>query len=165
MYSEIIDLIKAHLEKVINVMPVQVGYYGDFNEINFRRPAVLLEPRRDSKAAKSTRWKDGSYNLRIWIMNEISRDYLSSMREMERLIYQEDDQDGAESFGVISALETLKKDPAFTSLEGKVGGKAWRINTARILDVGDLDFGINQTASARINTAQLDLTVLIEIEK
>jgi hypothetical protein len=175
MYSEIIDQIKAHLEEKINVMPVQVGYYGDFNEIDFRRPAVLLEPRRDTRAAKSTRWKDGSYNLRIWIMNEITRDYLSSMRDLERLIYQEDDQmddvegdgilDSAEFFGVAAALESLKKDAAFTSMTGKVGGKAWRINTARILDIGGVDFGINQTASARINTAQMDLTIFIEVEK
>jgi hypothetical protein len=174
MYSEIIDSIKSHLEQHVNIMPVQVGYYGDFNEIDFRRPAVLLEPRRESKAAKSTRWKDGSYNLRIWIMVEIVRDYLSSMRDLERLIDAEDDPgedvlgDGimtAEFRGISAALQLLKKDAAFTALSGKIGGKQWRINTAKILDIGDVDFGINQTASARINTAQLDLTIFLEVEK
>lgn len=164
MYSEIIDSIKQHLDQQVNVMPIQCGYFGDFTEIDFRVPAVLLEPRKDAKAAKSTRWKDGSYNVRIWVMNQIVRDYLTSMRELEQLI-DSDDGDTGEQRGINAALNTLKNDNDFMALSGSAGGKRWRINTAKVLNVGDIDFSIQQTASARLNTAQIDLTIYLEVEK
>lgn len=174
MYSKIIDMIKGHLEKNVNVMPIQTGYFGDFLEINLNRAAVLLEPMKDQREVKSTRWKSGKYNIRIWVMIEVTRDYLTSMRELERLISAEDDshEDAAgdglmapvQFKGVISALEGLKVDPDFVSISGKLGGKIWRISP-KILEIGSLDFNINQRGSTKINTAQLDLTIFTEVEK
>lgn len=161
MYSAIIDQLKSHLESSVNAAPIQVGYLGDFLEIDLRRSAVLLEPRKDNKAAKSTVWKDGSYQVRIWVMNEITRDFFTSMRDLEQLL--ETDEDG--KLGVNAALNKLKTDPIFTDLSGTIGGKRWRINTARVIEVGDVDFGINQRASTRVNTAQINLTIFTEVER
>lgn len=161
MYSKVVDYIKDHLERSVNVQKIQSGYFGDFTEINLAaRPAVLLEPRRDQRSAKSTRWNDGSYQVRVWVMVEIVRDYLTSMRELEQLL----DPDDPDKTGVISALNKLKEDDTFRALSGLTGGKAWRIG-ARVLNVGDTDLGIQQTASAKINVAQVNLEIMFEIEK
>lgn len=160
MYSKVMDHIKEHLKNAINVQPVQTGYFGDFLEISLARPAVLLEPKKDKRSAKSTRWKDGSYQIRVWVMIEISRDYFTSMRELEQLL----DPDHPDQIGVITALNNLKTDQTFRSLSGSTGGKTWRIG-ARVLNVGDTDLGIQQTASQRINVAQLDLEIYFESEQ
>jgi hypothetical protein len=85
MYSKVIDYIKTTLESSVTAQKIQSGYFGDFSEINLVRPAVLLDPRRDTRAAKNIRWKDGSYQLRVWVMMQIDRDYLTSMRALEQM--------------------------------------------------------------------------------
>lgn len=163
MYSKILDHVKKHLEREITVGPVTVGYFGDFMEMDLRRPGILIEPQKDSRAAKSTRWKDGSYQLRLWVMVEISRDYVISMRKLEEIL--ETDDPNGQKIGVIAALNKLNYDLTFHTLTGKVGGKVWRINAAKAATLGDVSFGINQRANTKINTAQIQITIGTEVEK
>jgi hypothetical protein len=165
MYSIIMDQLKTQLETKVNVHPIQVGYLGDFLEINFIRAAVLLEPKTDSRTAKNIRWKDGIFDVTLWIMNEISRDYMTSMRELEDLLETETDPNALDpKHGVLSALNMLKEDDTFTSLSGQVGQRSWRIGP-KVLDAGNVNFGISQRGAARINTVQVELTVYVEVEK
>lgn len=164
MYSKITKYLKEFLQSTINADDVQVAFFGDFQSIDLRKPAILIEPRKDSKAAKNTRWKDSTFQVRIWVMSEIYRDYMISMEEIENIIGAENDETG-EKVGLMIALDKLKKDLQFSSMAGSMGSKQWRILSNAPLDYSDVTWGINQRSSSRINTAQVDLTIHMEQEK
>jgi hypothetical protein len=93
-------------------------------------------------------------------MMQIDRDYLTSMRALEQLL----DPDDTSKVGVSTALNNLNSDNTFKALTGVMGGKSWRL-TATPEDIGTIDFSIKQTASQKINVAQMDLVISFEIEK
>jgi hypothetical protein len=162
MYSELIGAVKDHIQTTVNVMEIQTGYLGDFQQIDLRIPAILLEPRTHEPEAKSTRWREGPFQIRLWVMVDISRDYLASMKELEDLLGANDQISNL--YGLEAALDQLRESGTFKTLTGSRGGKVWRIGS-KVLDIGRTTFGINQRGSGRINTAQLELGVIVEIER
>jgi hypothetical protein len=164
MYSKINKYIKDFIHTTVTAEELQTGYIGDFNQIDLRKSAVLLEPRTDQKEAKDLRWKQSTYSIKLWIMVAIVMDYEKSMEEVERILGAEDDADGV-VVGLYAALDQLKKDPVFAQMTGSFGGKQWRIKSGRPLTYSNVGFGITQTTSSKINTATLDLTIEFDQEK
>lgn len=166
MYTKITKYIKEHLQQTIdaNKGGVQVDYLGNISLLNFGKPAILLEPRKDSKEPRSTRWKSSQWQIRIWVMAEIIRDYMLTMEQVESLIGAED-ADGQEKVGLMASLDQLKRDAGFQALSGSFGGKGWRINSGNPLDYSDVNWAITQRGSSAINAAQVEVTIYFQQEK
>jgi hypothetical protein len=163
MYSSIMKFIKDYLAGVVNAVPVQTGFYGNFPTIDLRKAAILLEPKIDSQEAHSTVWNKGEFHVRLWILVAMDIDFLASMEEIESLLGAEDEQ--MEIFGLNAALKKMKVEPQYEALSGTMGGKRWRIGAGGLRTKGPT-FSIQQRANGtKINVAQLDLFVKVETEK
>lgn len=154
------EAIKSHMENTVNVSEVQVGYYGDMNQIDLRVPGILLEPDVEEGSAKDTRWKAGEFRIKLWILVGIVRDYMISMKELEDIL----GADGSNIYGVQAALKMLKVDQTFKTMSGSMGSSQWRIRPP-VLEIGSTRFGVVMRGSERVNAATLELSVKLDVEK
>lgn len=162
MYTKLLRFILEFLKNNVNAADVQIGHYGDFTGIDFRQAAILLEPRQETGERNSNVWDRGEFHIRIWIMSVIERDYMASMEEMETIIGAEDKEQKV--FGLKAALKLMRADSEFEALAGRMGGKRWRIGPQGLRIKGPT-FGINvHNQGPRINTAQLDLFINLDVE-
>lgn len=161
MFTDIARALKAWLETKVNADEVQVGFYGDISELDLRMSAILIEPLTLESAAKSTVWRKGEFDIRLWVLVGIERDYLTSMEAIENIFSAEDTE--TQKFGVIAALTALQKDPGFSELSGSMGGKLWRVG-AGVLETGRVRFSVMMRGSERINAGQMELSVKIDIQ-
>ena len=162
MYQEILAGLETQLKKV-NSQPVQVGFYGDVGEVNLAKAAILLEPLVEQRSSKSMRWRGAEFKVRLWLLVEIVRSYMSSLSELQDIIAADDKEE--QKIGIHAALDQLKRDDSFRSLTGSVGGKTWRIGP-EVIEYSATRFGINLgRSSTKINTAQIDVVIHIEVEQ
>lgn len=154
MYTEILDYVETFLKNnVLENGGVETGYLGDFPVLDLRAPHILLEPKFDEREPDSTRWDKGTYRIVLWIMVAFGIDYKVSVNETEKLL--------SGPAGLHAALKKLKVDPGFAGLSTD---PEWRIK-APILKVGRTQFGIMQKTEYKINTAQVNLEIYLNIEK
>jgi hypothetical protein len=174
LYRALLKYIKEYLPRVVTVEPIQTGYLGDYQNIDLRIPAVLLEPKTDRRSQNNTRWDNGDFLIKLWIMLPFDLDYESSMDRMENLLAAADDQwsdvmgeglmEPAAPNGIYSALNQLKKLDEFRNMSGSFGGVSWRIRE-QVLSYNNVTFSVSQRASQKINITQLDLTIYLNIER
>lgn len=174
MYSEILDFLEGYFPQAVTVENIQTGYLGDFPNIDLRIPAVLMEPKTDKRVNNTTRWDKGDFLIRLWIMVPIDIEYKASMKRIEKLLSSTDEEwiqvedknltvVPNNPNGVLAALKKLKRLDDFSSMEGTMGGVAWRVGE-KVCSHNNVAFSIQQRASERINIAQIDLTIHLKIE-
>lgn len=173
MYKALLKYIKDYLPKTVTVEKIQTGYLGDYPNIDLRIPAILLEPKTDRRSANSTRWNNGDFLIKLWVMLPFDLDYEGSMDRMEDLLSAADDQwsdmmgegllEPANPNGLFSALKQLKRLDEFASMSGSFGGVAWRVRE-QVLTYNNVTFSVSQRASEKVNITQLDLTIHLKVE-
>lgn len=151
MYSEIHDKIESYLES--NIPGIESGYLGEFPQIDLRKNHILIEPRFDDREPHSTRWNRGVYRIRLWIMVAFDISYKKSMNEIEDLLSE-----------LQTSLTKLKVDDSFVGMSGVTSGKEWRISD-RGLNSTKTTFGVMQRNETKVNTAQIDLEIYLDVER
>lgn len=162
MYSILMSFVLEYLKNNFNATDAQFDYYGNFTNVDLRESAVLLEPKIFSAAPHSTVWGRGDFHIRIWILVDLSIDYIETMTQTELVLDAEDaDQ---EVYGLHATLSKMRVDSQFLNLNGKSGGKRWRIGPTGLSTKGPT-FGIQVlTSGSKVNVAQVDLFLNVEKE-
>jgi hypothetical protein len=154
VYTEILDYVETFIKNnVLENGGVETGYLGEFPVLDLRAPHILLEPKFDEREADSTRWDKATYKIVLWIMVGFDLDYKKSVNETEKLL--------SGPVGLHEALKKLKVDPDFAALSTD---PKWRVKPP-LLKVGRTQFGIMQKTEYKINTAQINLDIYLNIEK
>ncbi|HDR3524354.1 hypothetical protein ACTFSJ_27780 [Bacillus cereus group sp. MYBK12-2] len=161
MHEELLEFLKKYLKNV-NSVGVQVDYFGNFQSIDLRKPAICIEPKDDDPQPDSSRWNLVAFNIRLWVMAAYDIDYMKAFSNVQKILTAEDQE--KEVYGVHAILNKMKYDPAYLALSGKMAGKAWRVHS-RAVSMGRTRYSIQQRASQKINTATLDVTLYMSVER